>query len=81
MPWPRLREWMAYAQIEPFGGLQEDLRAGVIGSMAISPWMKEGKRIRPEDLFPSLRSGVEAMSDEEMRDRLMAWARACQGAK
>lgn len=55
LPWPVLREWMAYAELEPFGPLRDDLRAGVVASLAVAPWLKKGKTVTPEDIFPTLK--------------------------
>lgn len=45
-------EWMAYAQIEPFGPLREDLRAGVVATAAVAPHVKRAPT--PTDFFPEL---------------------------
>lgn len=47
-----LLEWMAYFTLEPWGQVQEDLRAGVVASMVANASMGSGKAIQPGDIFP-----------------------------
>lgn len=47
-----LAEWVAYSQIEPFGPLREDHRAGSIAAAALNPYTKT--RLVPSDFFPEL---------------------------
>ena len=47
-----LAEWVAYSQIEPFGPLREDHRAGSIAAAALNPYSK--KRLVPSGFFPEL---------------------------
>ena len=42
-------EWLAFAQLEPFGGMIEDMRAGLYPAMKAS---SEEKVIGPLDFFP-----------------------------
>jgi len=52
-----LSEWLAFADLEPFGPLRADLRAGVITSMVANAF-RDPKRRReafgPADFFASL---------------------------
>ena len=43
---------MAFAALEPFGPLRDDLRAGTAASAAANAW---GGRTRPEHFFDTLR--------------------------
>lgn len=50
-----LAEWMAYAQLEPFGEEREDLRAGIVASTianANRDPKKRKKPFAPEDFIP-----------------------------
>lgn len=52
-----LSEWMAYSDLEPFGPLREDLRAGVITAMvanAVRDPKKRREPFGPADFFASL---------------------------
>jgi len=52
-----LSEWMAYAQIEPFGQGRTDLGAGVVAATvanASGPRKKGQAPFRPEDFMPGL---------------------------
>jgi len=42
-----LSEWMAYAEIEPFGEVRADLRAGIIASTVANTARDPKKRRRP----------------------------------
>ena len=48
-------EWMAYAAIEPFGPLREDLRAGEIAAAAANFTGRVKNPLKPEDFFGSLK--------------------------
>ncbi|WP_439630895.1 phage tail assembly protein T [Gemmata sp.] len=52
--------WISYYELEPFGPVRDDLRAGVVASIAAA---SNGMRVRPEEIFPSLR-------DDRPRERL-----------
>ena len=54
MPATLLAEWMAFADVEPFGPRQEEARAAVLAATGANVW-RSGDAIRPHDLFPSLR--------------------------
>lgn len=61
-------EWMAYAQLEPFGGLQDDLRAGAIASTIANVNRDSDKTPRPfepGDFFPSLTDAGAAEAPEQ----------------
>lgn len=44
--------WLAFASLEPFGPLREDLRAG---EQVSAVFAGHGVRLAPEDVFPTLR--------------------------
>ena len=48
-----LQEWMVYFQLEPWGSVRADYRAGVITSMLVNVngGKKGGKASTPEDFF------------------------------
>jgi hypothetical protein len=69
-------EWMAYAQLEPWGEERADLRAGIVAStVANSMRGKKGKPFKPADFIPDF----ELVSEEEQTSRLIAKARAALG--
>ena len=86
-PWPKLRRWMAYAQLEPFGPVQDDFRAGHLTALTFNANRKKNaKALGPEDFFPSLKAPVESdqrdrrdMSPEEMRNSLLGWVAVLGG--
>lgn len=48
-----LTEWIAYSEKEPFGGLVDDLRAGLAPAMTVNANLgKDGKPMQPLDFFP-----------------------------
>lgn len=61
MPSSEFAHWMAFEQLEPFGGLSEDRRAGVIASTVFN--MNRSAETKPRgasDFFPSLRDALRA---------------------
>lgn len=44
--------WQAYARLEPFGPLRDDLRAGTLASLIANQHRKEP--LQPHDFFPTL---------------------------
>lgn len=48
-----LTEWAAFAQLEPFGGAVDDMRAGLAASSIINVNLPEkAERIAPLDFYP-----------------------------
>lgn len=48
-----LVEWMAFAQMEPFGAPAEDYRAGVMPSLTVNMHREQGAALSvPVDFFP-----------------------------
>jgi hypothetical protein len=76
-------EWMEYYALEPFGARQEDLRAGILGSILINgnPHRRSSARtVKPQDLFPSLKdTALKVQSYEEMIDAAKRFAMCYQG--
>lgn len=70
--------WAAYADLEPFGPLQESRRAGVVALSALAPWSKRGEQLKLADLFPELRDS-RPRSNEETVAAFAAWAAAFEG--
>ena len=71
-------EWMAYAQLEPWGEERADLRAGIIAStMANSMRSKKGKPFKPQDFMPKF----EPEDEEVTAAKMMARMRAALGGK
>lgn len=62
--------WLAFAQLEPFGPLRDDLRAGAIAAAVLNA---AGIRTTPERIFPSLKESRPRGRDDEAMKR---WAKA-----
>jgi len=66
-----LTAWHFYFLQEPFGPVQDDLRAGVIASFLHNAW--SSKTLYPSDLFPSLKPDEDPLDRNEMlRNKMMA---------
>lgn len=69
-----LSEWMAYANLEPFGEERADLRAGIVASVianANRDPKRQPKAFQPSDFMPDFLKGLqddepEAASPEEI---------------
>lgn len=73
-----LDDWLAYAEVEPFGPLEDSRRAGVVAWAALT--LSAGKGApRPEELFPELRGPQPRRTDEQTVMLFRAWAVACGG--
>lgn len=76
-----MQEWLAYAELEPFGDERADLRAGIIASSAVNVW---GGKSRPLDFMPVMRvllnkervSGQQPQSAEDIEAFFMKLASA-----
>lgn len=61
-----LSEWMAYFELEPFGPLVEDERAGAIAATILNTTpSKSQKTYQPSDIFPRLKEATETSDIEE----------------
>ncbi len=50
-----MTRWLAYGMVEPYGGAQDDLRAGRVVEAVMA---SVGAKVRPGDVFPSLGGGT-----------------------
>lgn len=83
MPSALLFEWMGFSELEPFGPLRDDLRAGVIGSFIANCAFgraKGAKLVRPEDIFKSLpHAPTKPQTGEQMATTARAFTKALGG--
>lgn len=69
-----LTEWMAYAQMEPFGEERGDIRQAITTSLIANVHRdpKKGKEYTPEDFMPfSEKPDPEEAQRQALRDKLM----------
>ena len=60
-----LTEWMAYAQVEPFGEERADLRAGIVASTIANVWRSSGQKVlKPSDFMPKFEPQRQLTNDE-----------------
>jgi hypothetical protein len=53
LPSSEITEWLAFSQLEPFGGIVEDMRAGIAAATTVNVNQGEGARtFGPLDFFP-----------------------------
>ena len=65
-----LAEWAAFYQVEPFGEIREDLRAGIIAATTANCHRgKGGKPFEPKDFMPLIEKAGQ--SEDEMKRMLM----------
>jgi hypothetical protein len=64
-----LNEWMAYFNLEPWGQVQADYRAGVIAStiVNVNGGLKGRKPAKATDFFPLYRLRGEQSPEEQMQ--------------
>lgn len=73
-------EWQAFYELEPWGPVQEDLRAGIIASLFYNANRGKNKKpLHPEDFFPSLKHKRKAQSPDDIRQALIGWVAALGG--
>ena len=71
-----LAEWMAYYQLEPFGGFRGDLHAGLVCStIANANKGKRGKPFTPADFMPLNKPDNKEQTEDDMRGLLEGLAR------
>lgn len=78
----QLTGWMAYAELEPFGPLAEEHRAGVVAAAAYNTAFgrsKGSKVIKPEDLFSSLRKPTKRQTANQMAEQLRGLTKSMGG--
>lgn len=62
-------EWLAYFKIEPFGPLQDDLRAGQVAAVVANTHRNRKKKTlawEPKDFFPALKGPKRRQTLDEM---------------
>jgi len=68
-----LTEWIAYAQIDPFGSARSDLQAGIVASTMANIHAKQGHTFTPKDFMPVFdgsRARSKSMTPKEMLAKL-----------
>jgi hypothetical protein len=69
-----LAEWMAFARLEPFGVMADDMRAGLAPAVYINAHKREGaEHVGPLDFFPwqeKTRAEPPVLSPEETAAQL-----------
>jgi hypothetical protein len=71
MPAWKISEWMAYAELEPFGQGRADYRAGLLASVFANANREEySDPVQPEDFFPNLLEEAEEEAYEESWERI-----------
>src|SRR2546421_220618 len=68
--------WEIFAELEPFGPHQEELRAGVIAALIHNQGAKQGRG--PGDLFPSLKPSGQKKRTFDWRGHRDAMAKLVQ---
>ncbi len=67
-----LSEWRVYAQMEPFGSLRADYRAGVLAALTANINRGEdAETVAPDDFFPELKEPEPEETPEERSARLL----------
>ncbi len=79
LTWPQLREWIAYYELDPWGGPRGDLQAGIIASTMANIHRGRKAPLRPRDFMPQF--GRRAQTQDEMVAVLTLAAQAAQRAK
>lgn len=72
MPAGLLTEWQAYSELEPFGPLRDDQRAGRIAANVanFAPFRgKDSKTFLPSDFFESLVPAMKPMTGTTLSDQ------------
>lgn len=70
-------EWMAYYNIEPFGPIREDLRAGMIAAPLLNIWVpRGGTRAKPSDWIMRFDKAAEEQDWETMKAMLQGFTAA-----
>jgi len=70
---------MAFAQIEPFGDVRADIRAGMVASPLLNVHIRKGsRRAKPSDFMLNLLP-PEPQSPEDMKALLKMFASSHQG--
>ena len=75
MPYPLMRQWLAYDQLEPIGETRADLRAGIIASTIANVQRSKGAAAyKPGDFMPKFAQPPQSQSDmfAQVRAAMMA---------
>lgn len=78
----QLTEWMAFAELEPFGPGREDLRAGVLAAVTANSAFGRGKgakSYKPSDFFETLKPPTKRMSADELAAEAKRMTRSMGG--
>lgn len=68
-------EWVAFAQLEPFGSSREDARAGVVAALIANANRDTEKRstpFEPADFFSTLGEGAAPAQQEQTPEEQLA---------
>lgn len=65
-------EWMAYAQIEPFGEERQDVRQAIIACTVANSVPRKGRPYTVNDFMPKFR---QPMTDDEIKNELLKLVR------
>lgn len=76
IPYPLFQQWMAYAQLEPFGEERADLRAGIVAAAASNAGGVRGAPAKPRDFMPDFEGASQ--TPDEMIATLKAAAAAAK---
>jgi len=79
MTWAQLREWMAYYEMDPWGGARGDLQAAIVASTVVNASPHIRKRYRAADFLPTF--GARRQTQGEMGSILTMAAQAARRAK
>jgi hypothetical protein len=80
LTWPQLREWMAFYQLDPWGGARTDLSAAIVASTIANVWRGRSKAYRVADFVPSFETS-KRQTQSEMASILTMAAQAAQAAR
>lgn len=62
-----LSEWVAFAQLEPFGEERADLRAGIVAAAVVNVQRAKGSApVRPGDFMPRFDEDADEEPDHEL---------------
>ena len=69
-------EWMAYAELEPFGPMAENLNAGIVASTIVSVNRKKGSKVtRPYEMALGDFTSGEKQPMEDMLNTMKSVAK------
>lgn len=80
LTWPQMREWLAFYQIDPWGGARGDVQAAIVSSTMANMWRGKGKPARAvADFLPTF--GHLRQTQAEIGAILTMAARAARAAR